>query len=39
MSSKDDILKKLAADGMPEYPHPALDFTPQRFDDPAAMFA
>ena len=37
MSSKDDILKKLAADGMPEYPHPALDFTPQRFDDPAAM--
>lgn len=39
MNSKDDILKKLAAAGMPEYPHPALDFTPQRFDDSAATFA
>lgn len=24
---------------MPEYPYPAPGFTPQRFDDPAAMFA
>lgn len=39
MSSKDEILKKLSADGMPEYPYPASDFTPQRFDDPAATFA
>ena len=39
MSSKDEILKKLSADGMPEYPYPVPDFTPQRFDDPAATFA
>lgn len=39
MSSKDEILKKLSADGMPEYPRPEADFTPQRFDDPAATFA
>lgn len=39
MNSKEIILKKLSADGMPEYPHPAPDFVPQRFDDPAATFA
>lgn len=39
MNSKEIILKKLSADGMPEYPYPAPGFTPQRFDDPAAMFA
>ena len=39
MNSKEIILKKLSADGMPEYPHPAPDFAPQRFDDPAATFA
>lgn len=39
MSSKEEILKKLSADGMPEYPRPEVDFKPQRFDDPAAEFA
>ena len=39
MTSKEIILKKLSADGMPEYPYPAPGFTPQRFDAPAAMFA
>lgn len=39
MSSKDDILKRLAAAQVPEVPRPEADFTPQRFPDPAAMFA
>lgn len=39
MSSKEEILKKLSADGMPEYPRPEAGFMPQRFDDPAAEFA
>ena len=39
MNSKEIILKRLAADGMPEYPYPVPGFTPQRFDDSAATFA
>lgn len=38
MSSKEEILKKLSAAGMPEYPRPEAGFNPQRFDDPAAEF-
>lgn len=39
MNSKELILKRLAADGMPEYPYPEPRVAPQRFDDPAATFA
>ena len=36
MNSKAKILERIARDGMPEYPYPQFDFTPQRFDDRAA---
>ena len=39
MNSKAKILERIARDGMPEYPYPQFDFTPQRFDDRAATFA
>lgn len=39
MNSKEEILGKLAADGMPESPRPSFGFTPQRFDRPAEVFA
>lgn len=39
MNNKELILKRLAADGMPEYPYPEPRVAPQRFDDPAATFA
>lgn len=39
MNSKDEILRKLAADGMPESPYPEFGFTPQHFDRPAEIFA
>ena len=39
MNSKEEILKKLAADGMPEYPCPEFGCTPQHVDRPAEIFA
>ena len=39
MNSKAKILERIARGGMPEYPYPQFDFTPQRFDDRAASFA
>ncbi|WP_295940825.1 LUD domain-containing protein [uncultured Alistipes sp.] len=39
MSSKENILKRLTEDGIPECPYPEFSFTPQHFDDAAAMFA
>ena len=39
MDSKEEILKRLAAGRPDEAPYPETGFTPQRFDDPEAMFA
>lgn len=39
MNSKEEILKRLAADGMPAVPYPEMDFVPQRFADREAIFA
>ena len=39
MNSKEEILKRLAADGMPESPYPEMDFVPQRFEAREAVFA
>lgn len=39
MDSKEEILKRLAAGRPDETPYPETGFTPQRFDDPEAMFA
>ena len=36
---KENILKRIAAAGMPEYAYPDFGYEPQHFDDPAAMFA
>ena len=38
-NSKENILKRIAAAGMPEYAYPDFGYEPQHFDDPAAMFA
>ena len=39
MSSKENILKRLAAAGMPEYAYPDFGYESQHFDDTAAVFA
>lgn len=39
MSSKENILKRLAAAGMPQCAYPDFGFKSQHFDDTAAMFA
>ena len=38
-NSKENILKRIAAAGMPEYAYPDFGYEPQHFDDPATMFA
>ena len=35
-NSKENILKRIAAAGMPEYAYPDFGYEPQHFDDPAA---
>ena len=36
-NSKENILKRIAAAGMPEYAYPDFGYEPQHFDDPAAV--
>lgn len=39
MSSKENILKRLAATAMPEFAYPEFNFTPQHFDNAVEVFA